>query len=390
MKKITIAGAGYVGLSNAVLLAQHHNVILLDIDQNKVDLINNKKSPITDKEIEDFLQNKSLTMMATTDKEVALKNADFVIIATPTDYNTETGYFNTSTVEAVIEQTLSINPQATIIIKSTIPVGFTENMREKFNTPNLIFSPEFLREGKALYDNLYPSRIIVGSTSYQAKVFADMLTQCARKKDVTVLFTHNTEAEAVKLFANTYLAMRVAFFNELDTYASLHHLNTKDIINGISTDPRIGTHYNNPSFGYGGYCLPKDTKQLLANYADVPQNIIEAIVKSNETRKRFITHDVLNKKPKTVGIYRLIMKSGSDNFRASAILDIMPHLKENGVEIVIYEPTLNQQAFEDYPVINQLSEFINRSDVILANRSEPDLNQCSHKIYTRDIFGGDA
>ncbi|MCL7770453.1 nucleotide sugar dehydrogenase [Pasteurella multocida] len=390
MKKITIAGAGYVGLSNAVLLAQHHTVILLDIDQNKVDLINNKKSPITDKEIEDFLQNKSLTMMATTDKEVALKNADFVIIATPTDYNTETGYFNTSTVEAVIEQTLSINPQATIIIKSTIPVGFTENMREKFNTPNLIFSPEFLREGKALYDNLYPSRIIVGSTSYQAKVFADMLTQCARKKDVTVLFTHNTEAEAVKLFANTYLAMRVAFFNELDTYASLHHLNTKDIINGISTDPRIGTHYNNPSFGYGGYCLPKDTKQLLANYADVPQNLIEAIVKSNETRKRFITHDVLNKKPKTVGIYRLIMKSGSDNFRASAILDIMPHLKENGVEIVIYEPTLNQQAFEDYPVINQLSEFINRSDVILANRSEPDLNQCSHKIYTRDIFGGDA
>lgn len=390
MKKITIAGAGYVGLSNAVLLAQHHNVILLDIDQNKVDLINNKKSPITDKEIEDFLQNKSLTMMATTDKEVALKNADFVIIATPTDYNTETGYFNTSTVEAVIEQTLSINPQATIIIKSTIPVGFTENMREKFDTPNLIFSPEFLREGKALYDNLYPSRIIVGSTSYQAKVFADMLTQCARKKDVTVLFTHNTEAEAVKLFANTYLAMRVAFFNELDTYASLHHLNTKDIINGISTDPRIGTHYNNPSFGYGGYCLPKDTKQLLANYADVPQNLIEAIVKSNETRKRFITHDVLNKKPKTVGIYRLIMKSGSDNFRASAILDIMPHLKENGVEIVIYEPTLNQQAFGDYPVINQLSEFINRSDVILANRSEPDLNQCSHKIYTRDIFGGDA
>ncbi|HII3737562.1 TPA: nucleotide sugar dehydrogenase [Pasteurella multocida] len=390
MKKITIAGAGYVGLSNAVLLAQHHNVILLDIDQNKVDLINNKKSPITDKEIEDFLQNKSLTMMATTDKEVALKNADFVIIATPTDYNTETGYFNTSTVEAVIEQTLSINPQATIIIKSTIPVGFTEKMREKFNTPNLIFSPEFLREEKALYDNLYPSRIIVGSTSYQAKVFADMLTQCARKKDVTVLFTHNTEAEAVKLFANTYLAMRVAFFNELDTYASLHHLNTKDIINGISTDPRIGTHYNNPSFGYGGYCLPKDTKQLLADYADVPQNLIEAIVKSNETRKRFITHDVLNKKPKTVGIYRLIMKSGSDNFRASAILDIMPHLKENGVEIVIYEPTLNQQAFEDYPVINQLSEFINRSDVILANRSEPNLNQCSHKIYTRDIFGGDA
>ncbi len=390
MKQITIAGAGYVGLSNAVLLAQHHNVILLDIDQNKVDLINNKKSPITDKEIEDFLQNKSLTMMATTDKEVALKNADFVIIATPTDYNTETGYFNTSTVEAVIEQTLSINPQATIIIKSTIPVGFTENMREKFNTPNLIFSPEFLREGKALYDNLYPSRIIVGSTSYQAKVFADMLTQCARKKDVTVLFTHNTEAEAVKLFSNTYLAMRVAFFNELDTYASLHNLNTKDIINGISTDPRIGTHYNNPSFGYGGYCLPKDTKQLLANYADIPQNLIEAIVKSNETRKRFITHDVLNKKPKTVGIYRLIMKSGSDNFRASAILDIMSHLKANGVEIVIYEPTLNQQAFEDYPVINQLSEFINRSDVILANRSEPDLNQCSHKIYTRDIFGGDA
>ncbi|ARB76319.1 TPA: nucleotide sugar dehydrogenase [Pasteurella multocida] len=390
MKKITIAGAGYVGLSNAVLLAQHHNVILLDIDQNKVDLINNKKSPITDKEIEDFLQNKSLTMMATTDKEVALKNADFVIIATPTDYNTETGYFNTSTVEAVIEQTLSINPQATIIIKSTIPVGFTEKMREKFHTKNIIFSPEFLREGKALHDNLFPSRIIVGSTSYQAKVFADMLTQCARKKDVTVLFTHNTEAEAVKLFANTYLAMRVAFFNELDTYASLHHLNTKDIINGISTDPRIGTHYNNPSFGYGGYCLPKDTKQLLANYADVPQNLIEAIVKSNETRKRFITHDVLNKKPKTVGIYRLIMKSGSDNFRASAILDIMPHLKENGVEIVIYEPTLNQQAFEDYPVINQLSEFINRSDVILANRSEPDLNQCSHKIYTRDIFGGDA
>ncbi|HDR1356362.1 TPA: nucleotide sugar dehydrogenase, partial [Pasteurella multocida] len=386
----TIAGAGYVGLSNAVLLAQHHNVILLDIDQNKVDLINNKKSPITDKEIEDFLQNKSLTMMATTDKEVALKNADFVIIATPTDYNTETGYFNTSTVEAVIEQTLSINPQATIIIKSTIPVGFTEKMREKFHTKNIIFSPEFLREGKALHDNLFPSRIIVGSTSYQAKVFADMLTQCARKKDVTVLFTHNTEAEAVKLFANTYLAMRVAFFNELDTYASLHHLNTKDIINGISTDPRIGTHYNNPSFGYGGYCLPKDTKQLLANYADVPQNLIEAIVKSNETRKRFITHDVLNKKPKTVGIYRLIMKSGSDNFRASAILDIMPHLKENGVEIVIYEPTLNQQAFEDYPVINQLSEFINRSDVILANRSEPDLNQCSHKIYTRDIFGGDA
>lgn len=390
MKQITIAGAGYVGLSNAVLLAQHHNVTLLDIDQNKVDLINNKKSPITDKEIEDFLQNKSLTIVATTDKETALKNADFVIIATPTDYNTETGYFNTSTVEAVIEQTLSINSQATIIIKSTIPVGFTEKMREKFNTQNLIFSPEFLREGKALYDNLYPSRIIMGSTSSQAKLFADMLIQCARKKDMTVLFMHNTEAEAVKLFANTYLAMRVAFFNELDTYASLHHLNTKDIINGISTDPRIGTHYNNPSFGYGGYCLPKDTKQLLANYADVPQNLIEAIVKSNETRKRFITSDVLNKKPKTVGIYRLIMKSGSDNFRASAILDIMPHLKENGVEIVIYEPTLNQQAFEDYPVIHQLSEFINRSDVILANRAEPDLNQCPHKIYTRDIFGSDA
>ncbi|MGC6408097.1 nucleotide sugar dehydrogenase [Bisgaard Taxon 45] len=390
MKRITIAGAGYVGLSNAVLLAQHHNVTLLDIDQNKVDLINNKKSPITDKEIEDFLQKKSLTLRATTAKDPALKNADFVIIATPTDYNTETGYFNTSTVETVIEQTLSINSQATIIIKSTIPVGFTEKMREKFNTQNLIFSPEFLREGKALYDNLYPSRIIVGSTSAQAKLFADMLIQCARKKDISVLFMHNTEAEAVKLFANTYLAMRVAFFNELDTYASLHHLNTKNIINGISTDPRIGTHYNNPSFGYGGYCLPKDTKQLLANYADVPQNLIEAIVKSNETRKRFITSEVLNKKPKTVGIYRLIMKSGSDNFRASAILDIIPHLKENDVEIVIYEPTLDQDVFEDYPVIHQLPEFINRSDVILANRAEPDLKQCGHKIYSRDIFGSDA
>ncbi|XWY20328.1 nucleotide sugar dehydrogenase [Bisgaard Taxon 45] len=390
MKRITIAGAGYVGLSNAVLLAQHHNVTLLDIDQNRVDLINNKKSPITDKEIEDFLQKKSLTLRATTAKDPALKNADFVIIATPTDYNTETGYFNTSTVETVIEQTLSINSQATIIIKSTIPVGFTEKMREKFNTQNLIFSPEFLREGKALYDNLYPSRIIVGSTSAQAKLFADMLIQCARKKDISVLFMHNTEAEAVKLFANTYLAMRVAFFNELDTYASLHHLNTKNIINGISTDPRIGTHYNNPSFGYGGYCLPKDTKQLLANYADVPQNLIEAIVKSNETRKRFITSEVLNKKPKTVGIYRLIMKSGSDNFRASAILDIIPHLKENDVEIVIYEPTLDQDVFEDYPVIHQLSEFINRSDVILANRAEPDLKQCGHKIYSRDIFGSDA
>lgn len=389
--KITIAGAGYVGLSNAILLAQYNQVTLLDIDPYKIELINNKKSPISDKDIEAYLSNKELNLLATTDISEALIGAEFVIIATPTDYNTTTKKFNTSSVEQIIQKTLSINPRATIIIKSTIPVGFTLNMRNKFNTKNIIFSPEFLREGKALYDNLYPSRIIVGSKSPNANIFAQLLAKSALKKDINILFMNSTEAEAVKLFSNSYLAMRIAFFNELDTYAYSYNLNTKDIIKGVSADPRIGQYYNNPSFGYGGYCLPKDTKQLLANYSNIPQNLIGAIVTSNSTRKNFIANDILNKNPKTVGIYRLIMKSDSDNFRASAIQDIISQLtKENkNINIVIYEPSFKKDRFNGYPIISEFSKFLELSDIILANRLDSYIAKYREKVYTRDIFGCD-
>lgn len=387
--KITVAGTGYVGLSISVLLAQNNNVTALDLIQEKVDLINQKKSPIQDKEISEFLSCKNLNLKATTNKDEAYNNPDFIIIATPTDYDSEKNFFNTSSVESVISLAEQKCPSSTIIIKSTIPVGFTEQMKKEHPSLEIIFSPEFLREGKALYDNLYPSRIIVGSASEKAKIFADLLKNSALKKDIPVLFMNSTEAEAVKLFANTYLALRVAYFNELDTYAELKKLNTKSIIDGVCLDPRIGSHYNNPSFGYGGYCLPKDTKQLRANYQNVPSNLIGAIVESNDTRKNHIASMIISKKPETVGIYRLTMKSNSDNFRASAIQDIMKKIRAEGIKVVIYEPTIFSSEYEKYPVINDLKKFKDECDIIVANRLNEELQDVKQKIYTRDLYSRD-